>query len=53
VTADQLALDCDPDWAWDDDPDDHDPRHRDLRGQGLTAIQLHTIQDIDLHGSYL
>lgn len=45
-------VDCDPWWDdWDIEPDD--PRLRDLRGQGLTAVQLHTITDIDLHGSYL
>ena len=36
---------------WDDlDPD---PRLHDLRGQGLTAIRLHTIQDVTLAGSWL
>lgn len=51
MTAPPVA-DCDPYWDdWDLDPDD--PRLHDLRGQGLTAVQLHTIIDIDLHGSYL
>lgn len=30
-----------------------DPQHHDLRGQGLTEIQLHTITDIPITGSYL
>jgi hypothetical protein len=30
-----------------------EPRDLDLRGQGLTAIQLHTIQDVTLTGRYL
>jgi hypothetical protein len=30
-----------------------DEPHRDLRGQGLTAIQLHTITDIRPVGDYL
>jgi hypothetical protein len=52
VTPEQLALDCEPDWI-DDLREQPDDRLWDLRGQGLTAIQLHTIQDIELHGSYL
>ena len=43
--------DCDP-W-WDDDPEPDDPRLNDLRGQGLTAVQLHTIQDIEPAKEYL
>ncbi|MER5875508.1 hypothetical protein ABT119_06205 [Streptomyces sp. NPDC001910] len=30
-----------------------EPRDLDLRGQGLTAVQLHTIQDVTLTGRYL
>lgn len=41
------------DWPDDWEDDDLDPRLRDLRGQGLTALQLHTIQDIHPAGSYL
>ncbi|MFJ7895949.1 hypothetical protein [Streptomyces anthocyanicus] len=46
---------CDPLWTDVelDDTTPDDPRLRDLRGQGLTAIQLHTITDIDPIGSYL
>ena len=45
-------VDCDPYWGdWDIEPDD--PRLQDLRGQGLTAIQLHTITDIEPEGGYL
>lgn len=43
--------DCDPTW-----PADHellDPHLHDLRGQGLTEHDLHTITDIPLTGSYL
>lgn len=51
----QLPLDEGIDWhdvdEWDDlDPD---PRLHDLRGQGLTARQLHTIKDIEPRGGYL
>ncbi|MFL6096000.1 MAG: hypothetical protein ACJ71Y_11180 [Blastococcus sp.] len=45
-------VDCDP-YRDDDDPDPDDPRLHDLRGQGLTAIQLHTIHDIEPEGGYL
>lgn len=45
-----LWLDDDPDW---DDGIDIDPRVHDLRGQGLTAIQLYTIQDIETRGDLL
>ncbi|MDH6610260.1 hypothetical protein M2164_005895 [Streptomyces sp. SAI-208] len=41
---------CDP---WWDDIEPDDPRLHDLRGQGLTAIQLHTITDIEPEGGYL
>jgi len=41
-----------PGLAFDPEPDDEDDgpycRHRDLRGQGLSLIQLHTITDIPL-----
>jgi len=47
VTAHQLAL-CEPTWTDRDDDEPDDPRLRDLRGQGLTAIQMHTITDIPL-----
>lgn len=30
-----------------------DPRHRDLLGQGLTTIELHTMTDIEPRGDYL
>jgi hypothetical protein len=30
-----------------------DPRHRDLHGQGLTAVELHTMTDVPITGSYL
>jgi len=54
MTADQRALDRDPDrdddWL-DEIPDG--PAYPDLRGQGLTAIQLHTIADVTVHGDLL
>lgn len=39
----------------EDEWDDLEPdlRLRDLHGQGLTAVQLHTIQDVPIAGSYL
>ncbi|MEF9521333.1 hypothetical protein [Streptomyces sp. RB13] len=54
MIADPLPF-CDPMWtdAELDDTTPDDPRLRDLRGQGLTAIQLHTITDIEITGSYL
>ncbi|MFD5221422.1 hypothetical protein ACFWMH_27655 [Streptomyces tendae] len=54
MTADPLPF-CDPLWtdAELDDTTPDDPRLRDLRGQGLTAVQLHTITDIEITGSYL
>lgn len=64
MTGTQLPLD-DIDWSelglddedgWDGDEeewDDPDPRLRDLDGQGLTAVQLHTIQDVPITGTYL
>lgn len=30
-----------------------EPRDLDLRGQGLTAVQLHTIQDVETTGDWL
>lgn len=67
MTADQLALD-DYEPNWRDNPDQLDrlcdlgaqllcdpvkPEYWDLRHQGLTALQIHGIQTIHLHGSYL
>ncbi|MGW4670113.1 hypothetical protein [Streptomyces sp. NPDC004324] len=57
----QLPLDGEGiDWhdvdhdAWPDDEDlDPDPRLHDLRGQGLGAVALHTIQDVTITGSWL
>jgi hypothetical protein len=46
VTA---PTDCEPNWPddWDDwDIEPPDPRLHDLRGQGLSLVQLHTITDI-------
>lgn len=54
MTADPLPF-CDPLWT-DRELDDtapDDPRLRDLRGQGLTAIQLHTITDVPLATNHL
>jgi hypothetical protein len=48
-----------PEIDWSDvcpdaDPDDDiAPRDRDLHGQGLTAVQLHTMTDVPLVGEYL
>ncbi|WP_460071113.1 hypothetical protein [Streptomyces sp. YKOK-I1] len=63
MSAEQLALGCDPAWLNEDDYDAlcalgsallHDPlRHRDLRGQGLTSMEIHTMTDVPLVGSYL
>jgi hypothetical protein len=47
----ELALDEDEDD--EDEWEDPDPHLRDLHGQGLTAIQLHTIEDVTLTGFYL
>ncbi|MFD3516272.1 hypothetical protein [Streptomyces sp. NPDC058657] len=45
---------CDPEWTCDDvDDTSDDPRLCDLRGQGLTAIQLHTITDVPLTTDHL
>lgn len=54
MTADPLPF-CDPLWT---DPEldattPDDPRLRDLRGQGLTAVQLHTITDVQLATNHL
>lgn len=50
----------DPDEVFDDEDDDVewpddviDSRLTDLGGQGLTLIQLHTMTDVPLTGSYL
>ncbi|MFG3127413.1 hypothetical protein ACGFZU_06890 [Streptomyces tendae] len=54
MTVDPLPF-CDPIWT-DEELDDNtpdDPRLRDLRGQGFTAIQLHTITDIPLATDHL
>lgn len=43
-------------WDPDDEPDDElldEARLHDLRGQGLTATQLHTIQEITITGRWL
>jgi hypothetical protein len=54
VTTDQLALyDCEPDWDDEDLDDDPGPRHPDLRGQGLTPLQLHTMTDVPVSRRYL
>ena len=47
------SADCDP--LWHDDPDIQpvDPRTHDLRGQGLTAVQLHDITDMTITGEYV
>ncbi|MFH8531566.1 MazG-like family protein [Streptomyces tendae] len=46
---------CDPLWldVELDGTTPDDPRLRDLRGQGLTAVQLHTITDIPLATDHL
>lgn len=63
MSADQLALDCEPDWTDDDDEDEEveeveevEPISTygyDLCGQGLTTRQLHNIVDVPLTGRYL
>jgi hypothetical protein len=55
MSAEQLALDCEPDWNDDDWLDEipDGPAYPDLRGQGLTALQLHTMTDVSLTGRYL
>lgn len=53
MTAEQLALDCNPNWTDDEYDEPPDPRLHDLRGQGLTLVQLHTITDVPTTGSYL
>ncbi|MFB7711625.1 hypothetical protein [Streptomyces sp. NPDC056105] len=50
MTADQLALDCEPDWD-EDEFDEPGPIPTDLRGQGLPYDAR--INDIPLTGSYL
>ncbi|WP_416477039.1 hypothetical protein [Streptomyces sp. LKA04] len=54
MTPDPLPF-CDALWT---DPEldattPDDPRLRDLRGQGLTAVQLHTITDVQLATDHL
>ncbi|MGW7498623.1 hypothetical protein ACWGKA_30635 [Streptomyces luteogriseus] len=55
MTTEQLAFyDCEPDWDDEDDQDDEPgPRHPDLRSQGLTALQLHTMTDVPVSRRYL
>ncbi|MEU6552069.1 hypothetical protein ABZ915_17560 [Streptomyces sp. NPDC046915] len=60
MTGEQLALDvCDPTWSDLADHtlaalyDPHDPRWRDLRGQGLTAWEIHRMTTVTTVGSYL
>lgn len=51
MTTPAPAADCEPDWNNLTPPD---PRLNDLHGQGLTAVQLHRITDIEItEGSYL
>jgi hypothetical protein len=48
--------DCEPLWRADEDDWDiepPDPRLHDLRGQGLSLVQLHTITDIAISQEYL
>lgn len=46
--------DCEPLWLDDDwDIAPPDPRINDLRGQGLSAMQLHGITDITISQEYL
>jgi hypothetical protein len=42
-------------WNEEDEDEwtDPDPRLRDLHGQGLSTVQLHTITDVPLTGRYL
>jgi hypothetical protein len=57
VTADPAAADCDPLWTDDDAlvllhgliP----PQHWDLRGQGVTAWQIHTMTELQPPEEYL
>lgn len=57
MTAAQLALDdCDPDWTDDALVLLHGlipPQYFDLRGQGPTPWQIHTMTTIDVKGAYL
>lgn len=59
MTGVQLTLgDCDPTWT-DNQPDTDTirgiipPRYWDLRGQGVTVGQLHTMTTIKTDGTYL
>lgn len=51
MTAEQLSLDCEPDWNDDEYGDETDLIPADLRGQGLPYDAR--IDDIHLTGSYL
>ncbi|WP_432164897.1 hypothetical protein [Streptomyces sp. bgisy031] len=51
MTAEQLPLDCEPDWDEAEFDDEPDPIPADLRGQGLPYDAR--IDDIPLTGSYL
>lgn len=58
MTAEQLTLaDCDPDWTTDDalvELHDYIPHQWwDLKRQGITAWQIHTMQTIEVQGDYL
>lgn len=64
MTAEQLALDCDPDWDDDEDPPDDDldrppslfalrqAELRDQQDQGASRYQLWTAHNVPT-GSYL
>ncbi|MFD8200014.1 hypothetical protein [Streptomyces sp. NPDC059701] len=61
MTAEQLALDCDPTWTDDWQPGDHTPgpfelrqaEIRDLKHQRAKTKALWTAHDIEPIGSYL
>ena len=58
MTGEQLALDdCDPQWDTTDAlvllHGHIDHRDFDLRHQGLTAWQIHTMQTVRVRGEYL
>lgn len=52
MSAGQLVFDCEPDWTNDDDEPNPAILH-DLRGQGLTETQLHTMTDVPIQGDLL
>ncbi|MDX3398413.1 hypothetical protein [Streptomyces sp. ME01-18h] len=64
MTTEQLALDCDPDWTDDTEPDDEDldrppstfalrqAELRDQQDQGASRYQLWTADNVPV-GSYL